>query len=149
MTDDRIEREITINAPIERVWAVLTEPDLVSQWFSPGKPAEVDLRQGGSMRFNHGEGLDFPARIVRLEPPTHLAYRWASGYPGADVSEDNSTIVEFTLEPVDGTTRLHLVESGFAKLDLPVESTGTYENHLKGWPMMLDGLVKAVEHQPV
>ena len=27
MTPDRVEREILIAAPVERVWAVLTEPD--------------------------------------------------------------------------------------------------------------------------
>jgi uncharacterized protein YndB with AHSA1/START domain len=149
MTNDRIEREITINAPVEGVWAVLTEPDLVTQWLSPGKPAEVDLRQGGTMRFNHGEDRDFPARIVRLEPPTRLAYRWATGYPGEEATEDNSTMVEFTLEPAGEGTLLRLVESGFARLDLSPESTGSYENHLAGWTPLLDGLVGVVEHLPV
>ena len=33
VTPDRIEREVHIAAPIERVWAVLTEPALVGIWF--------------------------------------------------------------------------------------------------------------------
>jgi uncharacterized protein YndB with AHSA1/START domain len=149
--NDRIERETTINAPIERVWAVLTEPDLLSQWFSTGKPAEVDLRPGGVIRLNHGEGFDYPTRIVRVEPPTHLSYRWASAFPGDDATVDNSTLVEFTLEPVADGTRLRVVETGFAALDIPagMESRAGYESHTQGWPEVLDALRKVVEHLPV
>ena len=48
MQKDRIEQEIVIAAPIERVWAVLTEPAHVGRWFGQGGPAEIDLRPGGS-----------------------------------------------------------------------------------------------------
>ncbi len=43
--DDRIEREIHLRAPVERVWQVITEPRYVAQWF--GQKAEIDLRPGG------------------------------------------------------------------------------------------------------
>ena len=33
MTTDRIEREIVINAPQDRVWAALTEAEHVAGWF--------------------------------------------------------------------------------------------------------------------
>ena len=147
MTADRIEREITIAAPIERVWAVLTEPDLLSQWFSQHKPAEVDLRPGGVLRLSHGEGYDYPTRLVRVEPPTHLAYRWASAYPGEDATEDNSTLVEFTLTTVDGGTRLRVAESGFASLTIPPgrEPRAGYDSHVEGWPQVLDKLREVAE----
>src|SRR5205085_9304392 len=35
-TKDRIAREISIAAPVERVWAVLTEPAHVGSWFGQG-----------------------------------------------------------------------------------------------------------------
>jgi uncharacterized protein YndB with AHSA1/START domain len=142
MTADRIEREITIAASIERVWAVLTEPELVSAWFSTGKPAEIDLRPGGIMRLNHGEGYDFPMRIVRVDPPRRLAYRWASAYPGEDATEANSTLVEFTLTQTGAGTRLRLVESGFASLAIPPDRVRTagYDSHAQGWTGKLDEL---------
>ena len=45
MAPDRVEREILINAPIEVVWAVITDPAHVSGWF--GETAEIDLRPSG------------------------------------------------------------------------------------------------------
>jgi uncharacterized protein YndB with AHSA1/START domain len=135
MAADRIEREITISAPIERVWAVLTEPAPVGTWFGCGEPAEIDLRPGGVMVLDHGEHGIFPTLIVHVEPPRAFSYRWASAYSGVTATEENSTLVEFTLEPVAQGTLLRVVESGFAKLVIPVdrEATAGYESHAKGW----------------
>jgi uncharacterized protein YndB with AHSA1/START domain len=140
MTADRIEREITIDAPVERVWAVLTEPEQVSQWFSAGSPAEIDLRPGGIMRLDHSGGNVFPTRIVRVEPPRYFSYRWASAYPGVETTDDNSTLVEFTLTPEGEGTRLRLVESGFASLAIPEERVAQagYESHREGWTDKLE-----------
>ena len=139
MDEDRIEREIVIAAPVERVWAVLTEPAHVSQWFSEGSPAQVDLRPGGIMRFDHAEAGVFPARIERVEPPRFLSYRWASAYPGQEATDDNSTLVEFTLIPEDGGTRLRVTESGFSALVIPAERLpySSYESHSAGWTAKL------------
>ncbi len=41
MHADRIEQEIVIAAPVERVWAVLSEPEHVGRWFGHGKPAHA------------------------------------------------------------------------------------------------------------
>ena len=49
MSEDRIEREIAIAAPAERVWAVLMEPEHVGKWFGQGPPARIDLRHGAEL----------------------------------------------------------------------------------------------------
>jgi len=137
---DRIEREITIAAPVEQVWAVLTEPEHVGQWFGQGEPAQIDLRKGGIMLLDHGLYGLFPTRIVKVDPPHYFAYRWASAYPGEKATEHNSTLVEFTLTPDGDDTRLQLVESGFATLEIPEEmrATASYESHSGGWTDKLD-----------
>jgi len=147
MTADRIEREIVIAAPIERVWAVLTEPDLVTEWFSQGKPAEIDLRPGGTMRLNHGEGFEYPTRLVRVEPPHFLSYRWASAFPGQETRDDNSTLVEFSLVAEGAGTRLQVVESGFAGLEIPAEMTerAGYDSHVGGWTEIVGTLRQLAE----
>jgi uncharacterized protein YndB with AHSA1/START domain len=43
--NDVIEQEVPIQAPIERVWQVVTDPECVARWF--GSTAEIDLRRGG------------------------------------------------------------------------------------------------------
>ena len=138
-SEDRIEREITIAAPVERVWAVLTEPEHVGKWFGQGSPTPIDLRPGGIMHLDHGQYGQFPTRIEKVDPPHYFAYRWASAYPGQEATEDNSTLVEFTLTPDGDGTRLYLVESGFATLVIPEETraTASYESHSGGWTDVL------------
>jgi uncharacterized protein YndB with AHSA1/START domain len=142
MGADRIEREIAIAAPVERVWAVLTEPEHVGRWFGQGKPAQVDLRPGGLMYLDHGEYGTFPVRFEKIDPPRTLSYRWASAYPGEEADDTNSTLVEFTLAPDGDGTRLRLVESGFASLTIPAhrQATASFESHSAGWTEVLEGL---------
>lgn len=136
MSKDRVEQDIVISAPIERVWAVLTEGEHVGQWFGQGKPTDIDLRPGGIMVLDHGQFGTFLTRIEKVEPPHVFSYRWASAHPGEEANDDNSTLVEFTLTEQDGGTRLHLSESGFAALTIPPERerTAGYDSHSQGWP---------------
>jgi uncharacterized protein YndB with AHSA1/START domain len=147
MTPDRIEREISIAAPVERVWAVLTESEHVGTWFGQGTPVEIDLRPGGIMVLDHGEHGTFPTRIEKVDPPHYLAYRWASAYPGQEATETNSTLVEFTLTPDGDRTRLSLIESGFASLVIPAgrEGSASHESHSGGWTEVLQSLVRHAE----
>ena len=147
MSKDRIERETFVKAPVERVWAVITEPEHVGTWFGQGEPAEIDLRPGGVMTFDHGEFGKFPTLIVTVDPPRHLAYRWASAYPGELATEANSTLVEFFLEPEADGTRVRVTETGFASLTIPAERVPTagYESHDGGWAAMLVRLQEYAE----
>ncbi|TQK51645.1 uncharacterized protein YndB with AHSA1/START domain [Streptomyces sp. SLBN-118] len=147
MSRDRIEREITIAAPVERVWAVLTEPEHVGSWFGQGRPTPVDLRPGGTMQLDHGEYGQFPTTIVKVDPPHHFSYRWASAFPGEQAVEGNSTLVEFTLTPDGDGTRLRVVETGFAALSIPEDKAATagYDSHSTGWTEVVGNLQKYAE----
>ncbi|MER5464317.1 MULTISPECIES: SRPBCC family protein [unclassified Streptomyces] len=147
MSEDRIEREITIAAPVERVWAVLTEPEHVGSWFGQGRPTPVDLRPGGTMQLDHGEYGQFPTTIVKVDPPHHFSYRWASAHPGEQAVEGNSTLVEFTLTPDGDGTRLRVVETGFADLVIPEDKAATagYESHASGWTGQMDNIKQYTE----
>ncbi|MFC5754143.1 SRPBCC family protein [Actinomadura rugatobispora] len=141
MGQDRIEREIAIAAPVERVWAVITEPGQVGAWFAvAGKPAEIDrLEPGGRMVVDHGEQGVFPMKIVTVEPPRVFSYRWASLLPGKEATDDNSTLVEFTLRPDGDGTLLRIVESGFDALPISEEERArSFQDHSGGWTDMAE-----------
>ena len=121
---DGIEREITINAPVERVW------ELVSQggwWIGDGD-------RGRQTRSREGDDIDvvvdptygtFRIRTEKAEPHSYLSYRWLD-----DSDERATTLVEFWLSEVDGATTLRVVESGFT-------SAEHREGNIKGWGMQL------------
>jgi uncharacterized protein YndB with AHSA1/START domain len=132
MVPDRIERDIMISAPIERVWAVITEPEHVGKWFGDAG-AEIDLRPGGEFRCSWGQYGTVLGVVVKVEPPTFFSYRWARPL-GASVQPGNSTLVEFSLTSEGKGTRLRVVESGFRDLNLSDDDRAKYagENY-EGW----------------
>jgi uncharacterized protein YndB with AHSA1/START domain len=117
MVPDQIEREIVINAPVERIWQLITEAEHLGRWFGDAG-AEIDLRPGGAMRLRWAEHGTSHGRVVAVEPHTRFSYRWAPFKdPGGEEPIDgNSTLVEFTLQPEGDGTRLRVIESGFASL---------------------------------
>jgi uncharacterized protein YndB with AHSA1/START domain len=148
MVANKIEREIVVDAPVERVWAVVTQPEHLGQWFGTDTPTDVDLRVGGTLTFIHGDAVKFPVVIERYEPPRLLAWRWASDYPGEKPTEGNSTLVEFTLAEEGAGTRLTVVETGFAELDMPAEGRQkSYHDNVRGWGIEMTKL-RAYAEQP-
>ena len=153
MNTDRIEREDSIEAPIERVWEALTKPESVGTWFGNGAAATIDLRVGGIMAIDHGHGT-FPTLIVVVDPPHAFSYRWAAAYPGDLATEENSMLVEFTLRSVPDGTVLRVVESGFDALTIPAESLeiARFESHSEGWTDVLAkfaGYVMGTDETPL
>src|ERR1700709_2039439 len=122
MSEDRIERETLIAASLERVWSLVAQPGFrVADEASRGGTGP---REGESIVAKNPEYGEFPVRVEKVEPPTYLAYRWTSAFPGEELREDNSTLVEFMLTPEGDQTRLRVVESGFTALAGPEELRG-------------------------
>ncbi|MEV4430413.1 SRPBCC family protein [Streptomyces sp. NPDC049602] len=144
MSEDRIEREILIDAPLERVWTLVAQPGF---WVADeASLAGTVAREGESMVARNPEYGDFPVRVEKVEPPAYLAYRWASAFPGEGLTDGNSTLVEFTLAPEGSGTRLKVVESGFAALAGPEELRAkAVRDNSGGWPQVLDAFKKRVE----
>lgn len=135
-----ITRSIDINAPVEKVWAALTESDLISQWF--GDTCELDATAGGTGHFGWTEhGADFRVVVELADRPKTLVYRWARE-SGVDPVPGNSTVVRFDLTELAGGTRLTLLETGFDELDDPATAHG---ENTQGWQAELAELVEFVE----
>jgi uncharacterized protein YndB with AHSA1/START domain len=144
---DRIERDVFIAADAARVWAVLTEPEHVGIWFGNGEPAEVDLRPGGRIVFDHGDHGKLPAIIERIDEPRAFSFRWvADDTGGGEPRAANATLVEFTLTPEGGGTRLRVVESGFGKVEAePAVIERRYKANAGGWGEAVRGLAAYAE----
>lgn len=138
MVPERIEREILIDAPLEVVWSVVTEPEHISGWFS--ESIEIDLRPGGEAVFGWEGNPTGRARIEKVERPHRFSFRWIRR-TGAEPREGDSTLVEFSLRAEGEGTRLRVVESGFPELDWSQDEKVRYasENE-QGWQRELEEL---------
>jgi uncharacterized protein YndB with AHSA1/START domain len=138
MVPRRIERAILIAAPVEVVWAVVTEPEHISSWFSDS--VKLDLRPGGRADLHWNGHGTVHGRVERVDPPHFFSFRWVV-HPGAALGEDNSTLVEFSLRAEGDATRLTVVESGFRHLAGPDdEKQGHVDSHRRGWRLELGEL---------
>jgi uncharacterized protein YndB with AHSA1/START domain len=142
VVQNRIEREIVIEAPVDVVWAVVTAPEHISSWFS--QSAELDLRPGGDLMLQWDEYGRVHGRVERVEPPHFFSFRWMTE-PGHELSENVSTLVEFSLSAEGETTRLRVVESGFADLAVSDDEKQRHlDSHSRGWRHELGELVEYV-----
>jgi uncharacterized protein YndB with AHSA1/START domain len=138
----QIERETMIAAPVERVWALLTEGRHVGRWFCDAG-ADIDLRPGGEMVLRWAEYGTGRARVVDVEPPRRFSYRWAAirEHWGEEPDDRNSTLVEFTLAPEGDGTRLRVVESGFEALEgTEAQRRRSFEVNTQGWETQLENV---------
>jgi uncharacterized protein YndB with AHSA1/START domain len=137
MVADQIEREVMIEAPVERVWTTLTSPEHLGKWFGDAG-AEIDLKPGGSLFVHWKEYGTLVGRVEKVDSLRTFSYRWSHG-PNQDFSSEHSTLVEFSLSPEGDGTRLRVVETGFSTLALPNAET-MYNEHLEGWKHEIDEL---------
>jgi uncharacterized protein YndB with AHSA1/START domain len=138
---DRIERDVLIAAPLERVWELITSAEHVGRWFADAG-AEIDLRPGGAMSFSWREHGTVHGRVEAIDPPHRFAWRWLSKAGSqAEPTPGNSTLTEFTLAAEGDATRVAVVETGFDALDAaPEERTAALASHTEGWAAELGEL---------
>ena len=143
--DFTVRRTISIKAPIDKVWAAITEAQHLARWF-PQSAVLTDVSVGAEGVFTWDGYEDFAVRIEELDPPHMIAYRWsndnARGVPTTRIADSQSTVFRFTLEPIEGGTQLTVVESGFGSLSDPA---GSMESNRGGWNSELDELVAYLE----
>lgn len=69
----KFEREVEIDAPVEKVWEVITNPDQWPQWF-PGVESVsqvITVTEGATFKWTH-EGQTGSATVVAMEPMKRL-----------------------------------------------------------------------------
>jgi uncharacterized protein YndB with AHSA1/START domain len=142
--EDRIERDVVIEAPVDRVWSLITEAEHLGTWFGDDG-ADVDLREGGEIELRWEEQGSARCRIERIDEPNAFSFRWApfKDPGGVEPSAGNSTLVEFTLVAEGDGTRLRVVESGFASLGTtPEKRRSNLDGNTEGWDQELGELAE-------
>lgn len=148
MTDipDRIERRVVLRAPRARVWGAISDSRQFGAWFGADfdGPFVPGARLGGAIRPTTVDpevarlqephrGARFEILVERLEPERLLSFRWQPGLePGATLTPETSTLVEFALEAVDGGTAVTITESGFERIPL-AKRAQAFQGNQEGW----------------
>jgi uncharacterized protein YndB with AHSA1/START domain len=146
-TTDRIEKQILLRAPRERVWRAISDAQQFGSWFGvrfdaafvagarlTGQitPTTVDAEIAKAQEPYAGMAFDF--LVERIEPMHLFSFRW---HPyaverGVDYSQEPTTLVQFVLEEAAGGTLLTITESGFDRIPL-TRRAEAFKSNDQGW----------------
>ena len=142
MTGYEANSAITIDAPRERVWAVITDP-VSAREFMFGTELVTDWSIGGPIRWRgewKGRPYEDHGLVLEVVPPERLVHTHFSPLSGeTDVPEHHHTLT-WILEGVDGATSLTLTQDN--------NSTVQAAEHSKGMWDSLVAKVKEIAERP-
>ena len=121
-------KTVQFDAPPERVWQAITDPDELAMWF-PDR-GEGEVRENGDGKWVWDKHGAFAVSFEVMDPPTRLVWRWARD-PDVEMKDSVTTVVEWDLERrEDGGTTLRLRESGFARPEDRQDNDGGWDAEL-------------------
>jgi uncharacterized protein YndB with AHSA1/START domain len=156
---DRIEKQVVLKAPRERVWRAVSDAKQFGTWFGVefegpfvagahlvGRivPTKVDPVVARTQE--PYAGATFEWTVEAIEPMQRIAFRWHpfAIEPGYDYSSEPTTLVVFELAEVPGGTHLTITESGFDKIPLARRAKAFAANE-GGWAAQAELVAKYVE----
>ncbi|WP_054637449.1 SRPBCC family protein [Thalassobacillus sp. C254] len=72
----------------EKVFRFITNPEYFTQWY-PFATGDMDLRVGGKIKFDDGEGSIYEAVITELNPPYSFCFREVDDLLEISLHEDD------------------------------------------------------------
>lgn len=132
--------EVTIKAPVTKVWKALTEPKMIEQYLF-GTEVVTDWKTGGSIIWKgiwQGKPYEDKGKILQIIPEKLLETTYWSGVSGLSDEPENYKKVTYELEESKGNTKLFLTQDN--------NSTEEEKKHAENnWKIVLDGLKKLLE----
>jgi len=151
MSSDRIEKQILLKAPLDRVWRALTDSRQFAIWFGvrfdapfvPGarmRGAIVGTKMNAEVAKAQSQYKDVPFEITieQIVPERLFSFRWHPGAfdPNVDYSKEPATLVEFSLKQQPDGVLLTVTESGFDQI--PIERRAkTFAGNAEGWKIQM------------
>ncbi|HWW19333.1 MAG TPA: SRPBCC family protein [Steroidobacteraceae bacterium] len=162
MSTDKIEKQILLRAPLERVWQAVSDSTQFGFWFgvSFDAPFRAGARLSGRitptrvdpevarLQAPH-EGKKFEFWVERIEPLRSICFRWHpyAVSPDTDYSHEPTTLIVFALRAVGSDTQLTITESGFDRIALERRAAALEAND-GGWAHQIRNIEKYLAMQP-
>lgn len=121
-----IQRQITLPAPVDEVWGLLTDPDELATWL--GDEVALDATSGATGHVVERDGTRRALVIDEVDPGRRLSWHWWPDDEQAAVPSH----VEITLVPDTHGTTVRVIErlSGSAPIEARSRAADAWEHHL-------------------
>ena len=140
MTEHVATAHVTVQAPADRVWQALTDPDLIAQYMF-GSRVETDWQVGSPIAWKgeyDGRPYEDKGEVLEVRPEQRLSVTHFSPMSGQEDLPENYHRVTYELSGEDGRTDVRLTQ----------DNAGSEEeaaHFSQNWQMMLDGLKRVAE----
>ena len=131
---------ISINAPVPKVWDALIKPEIIKQYFF-GTEAESDWKVGSPVTFKgewEGKPYEDKGTITANEPNRLLSYLYWSSMSGKEDKPENYANVTYELAKRNNATDLTITQDNIA-------DEKTKEHSVQNWKSVLSDLKKLLE----
>jgi uncharacterized protein YndB with AHSA1/START domain len=135
----RLEVEVEVPGTPEQVWDAIATGPGITAWFIP---TEVEEREGGTLRMDHGPGMEMTSVVSAWDRPRRFAYEddWQ---PNEDVPA-RRIATEFLVEARSGNNCIvRVVQSGF---ETGADWDRAMESFESGWRQALESLRLYLTH---
>jgi uncharacterized protein YndB with AHSA1/START domain len=131
------------DAPVERLWAAVTRPELLEGWLG-GPVDELELTEGGNVVIQiHPKGpATVYGKVIRVEPLELLELTW--DVPAwRQIPDFFGTIMRWEVRPDRDGSKLLLTHS------LPEDTSWHVHAMLGAWHLHLDALPATLADEPI
>jgi uncharacterized protein YndB with AHSA1/START domain len=138
-TNFKIQYKTIINAPLEKVWNALTNPEIVKQYFF-GTELVTEWKVGGEIVFQgEWEGQKYKDRgeVLEYAHNEKLAYSYLSNWSGKEDKPENYLWICMEVNQADNGTELTISQTNYDE---------ERAKHSEGnWAALIDGMRKIIE----
>ncbi len=138
----KAEVSIHINAPVSKLWAALTEPELIKQYFF-GTNTDTDWKPGSPVRFYgtwEGKNYEDKGTVLDVQQDKLIKYSYWSSMSGIEDKPENYVIVSYKISGEDNNLTLTVLQE-----NIPDEKMKSHSE--ENWKKVLHGLKKLVEKE--
>lgn len=103
---------IKLNAPINRIWDVLTKPELVKQW-QYGSDVITDWKVDSEIRFRtewEGQIFEQWGKILEIVPQKSIRYSLFAPRPDLEDKPENYFVMNYILNEEKNSVRLDIIQ---------------------------------------
>ncbi|KAF2515408.1 SRPBCC domain-containing protein [Flavobacterium zhairuonense] len=131
---------IILNAPVEKVWNALTNPELVKQW-QYGSDLITDWKTGNEIRFrNEWEGQVFEQWGTVLEVVLNQKIKYSLFFPRPALEDkpENYFIMNYVLTEENQKTKLEIIQEDNRPGAIQEEPQGEENPILQGLKALIE-----------
>ncbi len=135
-----LNKSITINAPVSKVWDALTNPDLIKKYFF-GTECITDWKKGSPIFYKgtyNGKSYEDKGNILDIEKENFIIYNYWSSFSGTEDIPSNYVKIKYELSSNNDQTIFTVIQEGFKTQEAQDHSN-------KNWGYVMDGLKKMLE----